>query len=1740
MQRWWGKAGLVGAALALIGGQVMAQAPNTYAFATGTTGPNSTLATLTAPTSLVGASSDDGASALTNIGFTFNFGGNNYTQFGASANGAIRLGAVTTTASTYYTNSLANANTGSPLIMAYWDDLATGTGGSVRSELQGTAPNRRLVIEWFVTVPRNTSGAANARFQCWLDETTNVITFVHGTGTLANTANGGYSIGINLATSQYTSVNGATHVSSTSTFTTNATAAIAAGRWYQFTPPVACTSLPSLTGGTASATVTSGCGSVATSTLSVTGASGGASGFTYQWRSGPVGGPYTTNLGTALTQVVTSVTSTTAYVRDIICTGGPATATSSEVVITVNPTVTAGVSASPAGPFCGAASTALTATGGLTYAWSPATGLDAVTGATVNSTTTSTRTYTVTATGVGGCTGTANVTVTVNPLPLVISTTATPNPVCNGGNSNLNVAVGGTSTVIGSGLTVNDGNATPYPSTIAVSGITGTIIDLRVNITNLTHTWPNDVDMVLFGPTGAHSVIFTDAIGSSGGIVGRNYTFANGASALPTTGFPASGTYGVVNGGGYTGSGTPSPVTNTGLGAFNGTNPNGTWSLFVFDDTGGDIGTIGSWSLEISTGAPVASYSWSPITYLNDPTLPNPTATSVVTTENYTVTVTATNGCTATGTVSLVPSAPITAASITGTLSYCTGGSTTLTAVPADGGAPYTYLWSPGGETTASIAVNAVGSYSCQVSDNCAGSVNTGSVSVTENPLPTVTANPPSAGRCADDAPLALTAGGASTYTWAPATGLSATTGTSVNANPTATTTYTVTGTDGNGCQNTATATVNYNGFRPTISATTATPATICEDATSQLQVTAGNTTNYSVASTPFAEVTPTGTPTALVIDQVNQSTGNFTGSLDDGFWTGIPVSFPFEFYGQGVTNMAIGTNGTVMFGTATTHWPTATPDANPIPDVDGPQGFISGMWIDHNFGTGVTNRLDYFTEGTAPSRKMVIRFRATIFGSSDKDSCQVILYEGSNMIDVMVRATPSTSEKTIGVENFAGTAAVAAPGRNASVASIPANEGWRFMPNGTAGLTYSWAPAGDLDNAAINNPISSVNTTTTYTATVDNGSGCTAQGTALLTVNPLPTLTCPSNSSTCVNDAAFALAGSGENPTGGTFSGTGVSGGNFDPAAAGVGTHTITYSYTDGNTCTNTCTFDITVNGLPTVTCPANSNACINAAAFVLTGGNPTGGTYSGTGVSGGTFDPAVAGVGTHTITYSYTDGNSCTNTCQFTITVDPDADGDGLCDPQDNCPNTPGQNGDACDAGPNFVLGQIVDCACVGQVCTTDLVLEVKTDGNGSQTTWELRQQGTNTLVQSGGGTYPNNVTLTDNTCLPNGCYYLRVLDGGGDGILNGGGYILRTLNGAQRIIDNRGNFSSGSVSAVIGNGGFCLPLGTDKLIFTSCDKLDWVNNQFIVAAENPAVTAEFGVSNTTSGYQFWWFDPNGTYGYSKFRSHATSDGFGSGATRACHARINNWSPAQIPANVLMNVKVRGRVNGNNLPWGPVCRFMIDPVRAACPFTKLVDIPGNVNFSCGVTRTWGGSSLSKVVAKAVDGATQYQFRWNNAELAAPVIRTTTTPVLQLNWNPALDNGTYQVQVRAFKNGVWCVTSLPWGDECNVTITGSPNAMVIGGGSTTSTGDAKLAMFPNPNNGEQLTVSLSAVEEGVETISVDIFDLSGARVSSRTIAVNDGMVYQVLELTEMASGLYMVNITAGNDRYTERLVIAK
>ncbi|QUV84412.1 S8 family serine peptidase [Chloracidobacterium aggregatum] len=152
------------------------------------------------------------------------------------------------------------------------------------------------------------------------------------------------------------------------------------------------------------------------------------------------------------------------------------------------------------------------------------------------------------------------------------------------------------------------GTATPYPSTINVSGITAPITKVTVTINNFNHTWPNDVGVALRGPGGQICVLFNNAIGGSGGVTNRTYTFDQTAPPLPLTGFPPSGTYSPNNNGGSRtfAAPLPPPPYNSNLNIFNGlsgASVNGTWELFVQDFVGGDAGNInGGWSITIQTG----------------------------------------------------------------------------------------------------------------------------------------------------------------------------------------------------------------------------------------------------------------------------------------------------------------------------------------------------------------------------------------------------------------------------------------------------------------------------------------------------------------------------------------------------------------------------------------------------------------------------------------------------------------------------------------------------------------------------------------------------------------------------------------------------------------------------------------------------------------------------------------------------------------------------------------------------------------------------------------------------------------------------------------------------------------------------------------------------------------------------------------------------------------------------------
>ncbi|MBL0128148.1 MAG: T9SS type A sorting domain-containing protein [Flavobacteriales bacterium] len=456
-------------------------------------------------------------------------------------------------------------------------------------------------------------------------------------------------------------------------------------------------------------------------------------------------------------------------------------------------------------------------------------------------------------------------------------------------------------------------------------------------------------------------------------------------------------------------------------------------------------------------------------------------------------------------------------------------------------------------------------------------------------------------------------------------------------------------------------------------------------------------------------------------------------------------------------------------------------------------------------------------------------------------------------------------------------------------------------------------------------------------------------------------------------------------------------------------------------------------------------------------------------------------------------------------------------------------------------------------------DLTLEFGTDNDAStEVSWELHMQGTGQLLQSGAGLPDNANAATVFSCLPDGCFYLRVLDSGNDGI-TGGGYILRESAGSQRrIIDNRNNFTTGGVSAIANDGEFCLPLGPDRLIYTSCDKLDWKTSpcggEYVVADDNDDVTATYpnggnDLDLSNDGYQMWWYDPNGGYSFRRFQSHLTNNGFPASATRACHFKLNNWLGNQMAQGVLYNVKVRSRVDGNWSAWGAACRLMIDDAAAQCPRTKLMDIPDNPYLSCGQTFPIGTSAASRVFAHPVRrmnnncnwvSANRYQFRFRIPAELIDITKTSAVGQYWVNVNAPLTCGkTYEVDVRAsFNSGAtWCSVSDPYGDVCLLT---TANCFQEGGNQNMVSDNAtNLRMYPNPNRGDQLYLSLDAVDEGVETVSVDMYDTFGKRVSARTIAVQDGFINTVLELNgDLSGGMYMVNITAGGKTYTQRLVI--
>ena len=169
------------------------------------------------------------------------------------------------------------------------------------------------------------------------------------------------------------------------------------------------------------------------------------------------------------------------------------------------------------------------------------------------------------------------------------------------------------------------------------------------------------------------------------------------------------------------------------------------------------------------------------------------------------------------------------------------------------------------------------------------------------------------------------------------------------------------------------------------------------------------------------------------------------------------------------------------------------------------------------------------------------------------------------------------------------------------------------------------------------------------YMAIYQLGGVCPTSDTTYIAVISGPSVSVVSPSVMCTNGSPIVLSAS---PSGGVWSGQGVNPltGSFDPALAGVGTHPISYAYTTN--CTSTASVNAEVLALPVVSVQSPTEICAQSPSVQLAA-SPIGGNWSGTGVDGADFNSTQAGVGLHSLTYTY--GSVCPVSQTTTIQVWP-----------------------------------------------------------------------------------------------------------------------------------------------------------------------------------------------------------------------------------------------------------------------------------------------------------------------------------------------------------------------------------------------------------------------------------------------------------------------------------------------------
>jgi len=703
------------------------------------------------------------------------------------------------------------------------------------------------------------------------------------------------------------------------------------------TPPVVGCVPPSVT--SQPANVTACIGTNASFTIAAT----GDAPLTYQWQESTNGGGTWNNVvNGGIYSGATTVTLTLTGVivgmnnyqyRCIVTNTCPPSATSNVAVLTVSSTSVGGNVNPAVIPVCGTTNTGtftLTGHTGNVIRWESSTVGAGGPWTTIANTTTQYTFLNITQTTwyravvqVPGC-SIANSSVAsasftaANPMSIQSDAGTV---LCQGDPARLTAVDGGgvqTFTNAGAITIPSSGIANPSPANLVVSGLPVAGVNVsNVQINGFSHTWAGDVNIVLQHPNGTTNVILlansiADPLININNV---NLTFDDAAAGSVPANAIATGTYKPTNRNGSPFAFLPPGPTVTGptfpasptLASFTG-DMNGTWKLFVEDRVGGDQGQIaGGYSITFNsptTPITTGTFLWTPAAGLNSTTI-NPVAASPAVTTTYTVNHNNGAGCIRQAFITLTVNTRPGVSTQPVNTTVCAGSSATFTAVATGTGATYQWQESTNGGvtwvsltngapysgvTTGTLTINPTTvamngyRYRLAVSGTCPPVANSNGAILTVNALPVVTVNPagPVCGGVAGTNGTALTASGATSYTWAPLAGLytnaTATTvytGTNlatVYAAPTVNTVYTVTGTAaGTGCSNTATSRVVFTPPAPTVAPAS---VTMClGDPAVKLKAASATTSTVSFSSgtisVPIPDNNPAGATSNITVSGI-------------------------------------------------------------------------------------------------------------------------------------------------------------------------------------------------------------------------------------------------------------------------------------------------------------------------------------------------------------------------------------------------------------------------------------------------------------------------------------------------------------------------------------------------------------------------------------------------------------------------------------------------------------------------------------------------------------------------------------------------------------------------------------------------------------------------------------------------------------------------------------------------------